>query len=268
MDRFAVFGHPVAHSASPRLHAAFARQTGQTLGYDKRDIEPGDFARAVADFFAGGGRGANVTLPFKQAALKLADRATDRARRAGAVNTLWQGADGRLMGDNTDGAGFMRDLTVNRHVELAGARILLLGAGGAARGVLGPLIDRNPARLHIANRTQKRALALAHAQAGVTASDLSAWPTEQFDLVINATAAGHGGRAVLPPRDRLAPGSIGYDLNYGEAAAPFLEAARERGIRPVFDGWGMLVEQAAEAFYLWRGARPETASLLAAGPFG
>ncbi|HET7370373.1 MAG TPA: shikimate dehydrogenase [Gammaproteobacteria bacterium] len=262
-DRYALFGNPVAHSVSPRLHAAFAAQTGQHLHYEKREIAPVDFAAAVDAFFAGGGKGLNITLPFKGDACACASRLTIRAREARAVNTLWQDVDLTLVGDNTDGVGFIRDLTVNHRFSVAGRTVLLLGAGGAARGVLGPLLEQGPARLHVANRTAARAVELAGLYGdNVTGGGLDDWPDERFGLIVNATAAGHAGTVAVPPAERLSGGCVCYDLSYGAAAEPFLAWARTRDTALALDGWGMLVEQAAESFYLWRGIRPETTELL------
>jgi shikimate dehydrogenase len=259
-DRYAVFGHPIAHSKSPQIHAAFARQTGQDMTYEAILAPKDGFAASVAQFIATGGRGANVTVPFKEEAFRLASRLSPRAERAGAVNTLVFG-DG-ILGDNTDGAGLVADLTRNLHCTLAGRRILLLGAGGAARGVIEPLLDQQPAALVIANRTVGRAQELADLFGrGVSACGLDA-PDAPFDLVINATAASLAGE--LPP---LSPrvftaDTLAYDMMYGRDT-PFLAFARSHGAATA-DGLGMLVEQAAEAFWLWRGVRPDTAPVIAA----
>ncbi|HET7570259.1 MAG TPA: shikimate dehydrogenase [Gammaproteobacteria bacterium] len=264
-DRYALFGHPVAHSVSPQIHAAFAQQAGQNLRYEKREIPLDGFAAAVADFFAGGGKGVNATLPFKGEAFACAGRITPRAEAASAVNTLWPADDGTLVGDNTDGVGFVRDLTINKGIAVTGKTVLLMGAGGAARGVLRPLLELAPARLHIANRTAARATELAE-DPNVTGGGFDDWPDLRFDLIINATAAGHGGSAIAPPPTLLAPGCACYDLSYGDAAVPFLEWARRQGVARTLDGWGMLVEQAAESFFLWRGVKPDTGAVIAAGP--
>jgi shikimate dehydrogenase len=260
-DRYAVFGHPIAHSKSPQIHAAFARQTGQDMRYEAILAPLDGFADSVAAFIAAGGRGANVTVPFKEEAFRLASRQSPRAQRAGAANTLSFDADG-ILGDNTDGAGLVADLTRNLGFALAGKRILLLGAGGAARGVIEPLLDQQPAELVIANRTVSRAEELAELFGhGVRACGFDAADTP-FDVVINATAASLAGD--LPP---LSPrvftsDTLAYDMMYGRDT-PFLTFARTRGARTA-DGLGMLVEQAAEAFYLWRGVRPDTAPVIAA----
>ncbi len=260
-DRYAVFGHPIAHSKSPQIHTAFARQTGQDMRYEAIPAPLDGFAESVAAFIAAGGRGANVTVPFKEEAFRLASRLSPRAQRAGAVNTLSFDADG-ILGDNTDGAGLVADLTRNLNCALAGKRILLLGAGGAARGVIEPLLDQQPAALVIANRTVSRAEELADLFGrGVHACGFDAVDTP-FDLVINATAASLAGD--LPP---LSPrvftaDTLAYDMMYGRDT-PFLNFARTHGARTA-DGLGMLVEQAAEAFCLWRGVRPDTAPVIAA----
>jgi shikimate dehydrogenase len=260
-DRYAVFGHPIAHSKSPQIHAAFARQTGQDMTYEAILAPKDGFASSVAAFVAAGGRGANVTVPFKEEAYRLADRLSSRAQRAGAVNTLSFETEG-IVGDNTDGAGLVADLTRNQHCALAGRRILLLGAGGAARGVIEPLLDQQPAALVIANRTVSRAQDLAELfDRGVRACGFDGLDSP-FDLVINATAASLAGE--LPPLSpRLfTPDTLAYDMMYGRDT-PFLAFARAHGAATA-DGLGMLVEQAAEAFYLWRGARPHTAPVIAA----
>ncbi|MCA1926355.1 MAG: shikimate dehydrogenase [Thiobacillus sp.] len=260
IDRYAVFGHPIAHSKSPQIHAAFARQTGETLSYEAILAPLDGFAASLADFMAHGGRGANVTVPFKEEAFRLAAARTPRASLAGAVNTLLlDGAD--ITGDNTDGAGLVADLTRNLRVELAGARILLLGAGGAARGVIGPLLDAGVAHLVVANRTVDKAVALAALFDGRVSGTGFAEPDTAFDAVINATSASLAGD--LPPVSRaiFSPRTLAYDMMYGRDT-PFLALARECGAATA-DGLGMLVEQAAEAFYVWRGVRPDTAPVIA-----
>lgn len=258
-DRYAVFGHPIAHSKSPQIHAAFARQTWQDMTYEAILAPLDGFAESVDAFVAAGGRGANVTVPFKEEAYRLARRLSPRAERAGAVNTLL--FDDGILGDNTDGAGLVADLTRNLGCALAGKRILLAGAGGAARGVIEPLLDQSPAEFVIANRTVSRAQELAWLFGrGVVACGFDAVDAP-FDLVINATAASLAGE--LPP---LSPrlftaGTLAYDMMYGRDT-PFLAFARMHGATTA-DGLGMLVEQAAEAFWLWRGVRPDTAPVIA-----
>ncbi len=259
-DRYAVFGHPIAHSKSPQIHAAFARQTGQDMSYEAILAPLDGFAASVEAFFAAGGRGANVTVPFKEEAFRLASRLSPRAQRAGAVNTLVFDADG-ILGDNTDGAGLVADLTRNLQRTLTGRRILLLGAGGAARGVIEPLLDQQPAALVIANRTVGRAQELAALfDRGIHACGFDGVDTP-FDVVINATAASLAGE--LPPLSPqiFTPDTLAYDMMYGRDT-PFLAFARAHGAATA-DGLGMLVEQAAEAFHLWRGVRPNTAPVIA-----
>ena len=268
MDRYAVIGNPIAHSKSPQIHAAFARQTGQELSYEALLAPVDGFAQTVADFRAHGGRGLNVTVPFKLEAFALAERHTARAQAAGAVNTLAFGADG-ILGDNTDGAGLVRDLSANLDFALAGRRILLLGAGGATRGVLLPLLDTRPTRLTIANRTVAKADALAAlfaARAGDTVLDacgFDALAGRRFDLVINATAASLADELPPLPPGLYAEGALAYDMMYARAPTRFMRAALADGAARVADGLGMLVEQAAESFTLWRGVRPDSAPVLA-----
>ncbi len=267
-DRYAVFGNPVAHSRSPEIHARFAAQTGQAVVYD-RILAPRDgFVAALDEFQRAGGRGCNVTLPFKGVAFELADTRSERAARARAVNTLRFEADGTRFGDNTDGVGLLRDLVVNHGLRLEGRRLLLLGAGGAARGILAPLLAERPARLIIANRTAERAVELAASFTdlgpvsgggfGVLAGEAP------FDLILNATAAGVAGETPALPETVLAKGGWCYDLYYAAEPTPFLRWAAAHGAARALDGLGMLVEQAAESFYLWRGVRPETAPVIEA----
>jgi shikimate dehydrogenase len=258
-DRYAVFGHPIAHSKSPQIHAAFARQTGQDMTYEAILAPLDGFADGVTAFIAAGGRGANVTVPFKEQAFRLADRLSPRAQRAGAVNTLV--FDGGILGDNTDGAGLVADLTRNLNRALAGQRILLLGAGGAARGVIEPLLEQHPAALVIANRTVSRAQDLADLFGhGIRACgfDDAGGP---FDVVINATAASLTGELPALPSAVFTANTLAYDMMYGRDT-PFLSFARRHGAATA-DGLGMLVEQAAEAFCVWRGVRPDTAPVIA-----
>ena len=264
-DRYAVIGHPVAHSRSPRIHALFAQSVGHAIEYGLILGEPGHFREAVDRFRAAGGRGVNVTVPFKLDAFELASERTGRATQAGAVNTLaFDGA--RVIGDNTDGAGLVRDIVRNRGFAIAGKRVLLMGAGGAARGVVLPLLDEQPASLAIANRTAAKAQALAERFAthviGVRGGGYDAFASERFDLVINATSASLAGQLPALPEHAFAPEALAYDMVYGEAARPFLMHALGLGASAAADGLGMLVEQAAESFWLWRGVRPPTAPVL------
>lgn len=265
MDRYGVFGNPIGHSKSPLIHRLFAAQTGEALSYEPLLAPLGDFAGFARAFFAEG-RGGNVTVPFKEEAFRLADELSERARRAGAVNTLKKLDDGRLLGDNTDGAGLVRDLTINAGLDLNDARILLLGAGGAVRGVLEPLLGQSPQALVIANRTVAKAEQLAHefARLGPVAASGFDWLSEPVDLIINGTSASLAGE--LPPLDAslIRPGhTVCYDMMYGKEPTAFNRWAVEHGAARCIDGLGMLVEQAAEAFFLWRGVRPDSAPVLA-----
>ena len=270
-DRYAVIGHPIAHSKSPFIHGLFAQATGQDMVYEAIDggAEPGGFERALAAFRAAGGRGMNVTLPFKLAALAVADSASEDARLAGAANTLsFEG--GRIEARNTDGIGLVRDIEVNLGLPLAGRRVLLLGAGGATRGAVRPIARAGAARIVIANRTADKAETLAVELAphlgGVplVGCGLAALGTQgAFDVVINATSASLDGQAPAVPAGAFAPGALAYDMVYGKGLTPFLRLARQAGCARVADGVGMLVEQAAEAFAWWRGVRPDTREALA-----
>ncbi len=268
-DRYAVLGNPVAHSRSPDIHAAFARQTGQDLEYGRVLCPLHGFEAAVREFAAGGGRGCNVTVPFKFEAPRLAARCSDRARLAGAANTLRFDAAG-WFADNTDGIGLVRDIEHGAGVPLAGRRVLRVGAGGAGAGVRGPLLAARPAEVVVANRTPDRARALvaSHASAArehgvrLAASGLER-PGDDFDVVLNASASSlHGQPSPVPP-GVLGTGALAVDLMYGAAAAPFLSWAQAAGAT-ARDGLGMLVEQAAESFFVWRGVRPLTAPVLLA----
>ena len=265
-DRYAVIGNPVAHSKSPLIHAEFARQTGEALVYEKLHAELPAFEEVVKRFGEEGGRGLNVTVPFKHRAYELSTRRSERATQAGAVNTLSFDGPG-IAGDNTDGAGLVRDLTENLGCAIAGRRVLLLGAGGASYGVCGPLLDERPAALVIANRTPTKAAELARRFAArypasvIEGGGYDALAGRAFDIVVNATSAGLSGE--MPPLDAgaFAPGALAYDMVYGRAT-PFLDLAAGAGARTA-DGLGMLVEQAAESFRIWRGVRPQTAPVIA-----
>jgi shikimate dehydrogenase len=264
-DRYCVLGNPVAHSRSPVIHAQFAAQCGQDMSYEAVLAPVDGFAATVAQFVAAGGKGANVTVPFKEEAFRLSTRRSARAERAGAVNTLVFGEAG-IFGDNTDGAGLVRDIEANLGVALASKRILLLGAGGAARGVIDPLLACCPASLFIANRNADKAEALGREfsnLAVVDAGNFAKTAGHCFDIVINATSASLSGTSLSLPAEIYAPGSLAYDMMYGKGETPFLAQARQQGAALLADGLGMLVEQAAEAFLVWRGVRPETAPVLA-----
>ena len=267
MDRYVVAGNPVEHSQSPFIHTEFARRTGQALDYGRLLVPTGGFADAVRALAGGGAKGCNITVPFKFEAFGLAARHTERATLAQAANVLRFDAQGWLA-DNTDGAGLVDDIERNAKVSLAGARVLLIGAGGAASGALGPLLAALPAELVLANRTLAKAQALVDRHRTVVGGALLRASTlegcgRDFDVVINASASSLQGASVPVSPVVLAPGALALDMMYGVAARQFLEWAEEHGARGR-DGLGMLVEQAAAAFALWRGVRPETAAVLAA----
>jgi shikimate dehydrogenase len=261
-DRYAVIGHPVAHSKSPQIHAAFARATAQDLSYERLLAPLDAFSATVAAFRAAGGRGANVTLPFKGEAFEICDETSPRAASAGAVNTL-RFDNGAIYGDNTDGIGLTRDIISNLAIELRGKRVLVLGAGGAARGVIPSLLDERPALLMVANRTLSRAKDLERKFKGaLIACSLPALGGRSFDVVINATSASLAGEVPELPVGLFAPAALAYDMVYGDIETPFMRLARDAGAAYCADGLGMLVEQAAESFFLWRGVRPATGRVL------
>jgi shikimate dehydrogenase len=261
-DQYAVIGNPVAHSKSPQIHAEFARHTGQDLTYERLLAPTHAFIETASAFRARGGRGLNVTLPFKGEAFRFATQLSERARAAQAVNTLkFEG--NAISGDNTDGAGLVNDLARNFGYAVAGRRVLLLGAGGAARGVIKPLLEQEPARLVLANRTLGKAQLLAQSfGGGLEAGTYAALAGRQFDLVVNATSASLAGELPPLPPGVFAPGALAYDMVYGSDDTPFLGFARGEGAAALADGLGMLVEQAAESFFFWRGLRPDTAPVL------
>lgn len=264
-DRYAVIGFPVAHSYSPVIHAQFAAQTGERLVYERLEAVPGEFARRMEEFFSGGGCGLNVTRPHKLEAFRAAHELTPRARLACAVNTLSSLGKGRLQGDNTDGAGLVTDLQCNEGTFIAGRRLLVLGAGGAARGIAGPLLVERPAELVIANRNPQTAIQLAahFAEHGVVRGcGYDELAGASFDMVINTTAASVPEDVPPVPMSSLHENTLCYDLAYGQNPTPFAQWASERRMKRVRKGWGMLVEQAAESFFVWRGVRPDTAPVL------
>lgn len=265
-DRYAVMGYPVAHSRSPVIHRLFALQTHQHIQYDMIAVPPGELAAATQQFKVDGGKGLNITAPHKGDAALLADELSERARIAGAVNTLRFG-DGQVFGDNTDGVGLLMDLTHNQELELEGANILILGAGGATRGILGPLVEAGPASVMIANRTVPKAEVLAthfSDNVPVTACRFKDVPRDvEYDLIINATSAGLKGAIPPYPKWAVSAGTVCYDLSYGLSPTPFSVWAEKHGAERSLMGWGMLVEQAAESFELWRGVRPNTDAVLA-----
>lgn len=268
MDRYAVVGNPVGHSLSPRIHASFAEQTAQALSYDAIELPLDGFVDGIRDLQRQGYAGVNVTVPFKREAWELCASLSSRAEQAGAVNTLSLHSDGSVAGDNTDGIGLVRDLMNNLGVEITHRDVLLLGAGGAVRGVLGPLLEQTPTSLTLANRTSEKAQALARDFAdrgNIQAIGFDHLVDRHFDLVINGTAAGLGNAVPAIPESTVDSSTICYDMMYniGEDTA-FVDWALSQGASRAFDGLGMLVEQAAEAFRIWRGLRPDTAAVIAA----
>lgn len=267
-DRYGLIGHPVAQSLSPYIHGRFARQTDQAMSYEAINCVSARLAHTISAFFAGGGLGLNVTSPHKKAAFRLADKLGKRARLAGAVNTLKVEKNGEILGDNTDGTGLVRDLSRNLGLKLKDTRVLVIGAGGAARGIVGPLLAEHPGTLTIANRTHANAMSLAQNLAGqgnVLTCRLQELSND-YDVVINATSAGL--RNATPNMDSTAiRNAVCYDLMYGKVDTQFMKWAHRHGARSVHDGWGMLVEQAADAFSIWRGVRPDTTTLIAHRPF-
>lgn len=263
IDQYAVFGSPINHSKSPIIHQLFAEQTAQNLAYTAQEVRPENFTQVVTEFFAKDGKGLNCTVPLKELAWQFATEKTDRANSAKAVNTLIKQTDGSILGDNTDGIGLVRDLKLNHHIELKGKRILILGAGGATRGIILPLLDEKPDSLVVANRTTEKAWQLAvefnHSFLGCGFDNLHEPP---FDLILNATSASLNGE--LPPisENLLAKNGVCYDLAYANKPTAFVEWGRAQNARKSLDGLGMLVEQAAEAFFLWRNVRPQTQPVI------
>ncbi|WP_311063408.1 shikimate dehydrogenase [Halomonas sp. DWK9] len=260
-DRYCVFGNPIAHSKSPLIHGEFAAQAQQAMTYTAELAPVEGFASAWRDFVASGGRGANVTVPFKSDAFALCDTLSHRAKRAQAVNTLIIGSNGRTYGDTTDGVGLVRDLAYHR-VPLAGKRVLVLGAGGAVRGILEPLLAEQPSQVVVANRTAEKAAQLADAFTDLGSIQGGGFDSVEgpFDVVINGTSASLAGELPPLPDALFADGAWAYDMMYGQEPTVFLQWAGPRGAK-LLDGLGMLVEQAAESFFLWRNVRPETASV-------
>lgn len=268
-DQYAVFGNPIAHSKSPLIHAAFAQQTAQDMVYDRQLVDADKFADTAREFFAGGGCGLNITVPFKLDAYAFADQLSERAQQAGAVNTLKKMPDGKIFGDNTDGVGMLRDITINLGWSVADKRVLVLGAGGAVRGVIAPLLAEKPQRIVIANRTLTKAEELVQLfNTGASAMDAKILRASSlqiharpFDIVINGTSASLGGEMPDLAPAILNSGACCYDMMYGKELTPFLQWAQQHGAQ-VADGLGMLVEQAAESFFLWRGVRPQTTAVM------
>lgn len=264
-DRYAVLGNPIAHSRSPQIHTAFARQTAQDMTYGAILVEPGALEETIQTFQSQGGKGLNITLPYKHAAWQLVPQCSPRAQRARAINTVTMTEDGSLTGENTDGTGLVRDLLQNHGGQIAGQRVLLLGAGGAASGVMEALLAERPAILVIANRTPAKAadLAARHDSFGtVLGGGYELLEDRSFHLVINATASSLQGEVPPLPEDILCPGGWLYDMVYSHEPTAFMQWGRRQGAARALDGLGMLLEQAAEAFFLWRGIRPRTAPLF------
>ena len=267
IDRYAVFGNPIEHSKSPFIHARFAEQTGQQLIYTAERVDVGDFNNAVARFAENNGKGLNITVPFKQDAWQLATQRSERAERAGAVNTLVINGTGDYFGDNTDGVGLVRDLVRNHKLDLEGKRILIVGAGGAVRGVIEPLLASRPASLTIANRTGEKALQLAEdfSDLGIIRGQgLDEFGTDSYDIIINGTSASLSGELPSLPASLVNENTFCYDMMYANEPTAFMHWAMQQGAKRVVDGKGMLVEQAAESFRIWRGCEPETAPVIEA----
>lgn len=267
MDRYAVVGYPVKHSRSPFIHAMFAKQCGQSLTYQLMEVPPEHFDAEIKRFFDEGGKGLNITVPHKQTAFQLVKFKTPRAEFAGAVNTILKLQDGELMGDNTDGVGLINDLKNNLKAQLKDKRILLLGAGGATRGVIAPLLQQHPDLLVIANRNVERAAQLAeefHSLGDIKGIGFADIETTPFDLIINATSASLQGEMPMLPEGIVSDRTLCYDMAYGQDETVFTRWAKQRGAAQAVQGWGMLVEQAAEAFFLWRGVHPDTTPVLIA----
>jgi len=265
IDRYGVMGYPVSHSRSPVIHRLFALQTGQHMQYELLQVTPERLETAIREFQRTGGKGLNITLPHKQAVMRLVDHASERASIAAAANTLTF-RQAEIHADNTDGIGLLRDLAVNLELQLEGANILILGAGGATRGIVGPLLEMQPACLRIANRTVDKAEAIAERfreMGQIAVCSFTAVPVgDPYDLVINATSAGVRGETPPYPATAISSRSFCYDLSYGLTPTPFSVWARKQGAAQSVMGWGMLVEQAAESFQIWRGVRPDTAPVL------
>ncbi|MCW8930476.1 MAG: shikimate dehydrogenase [Gammaproteobacteria bacterium] len=269
-DLYAVMGNPINHSKSPQIHTAFALETGQKLEYTAIHVDVGGFNQAVSHFQGHGGKGLNVTVPFKLDAWKLADTLTDRAKRAGAVNTLVLNKNGEIVGDNTDGVGLVNDIVDHLGWEISQKRVLILGAGGASRGVIGPILDKKPLTLSIVNRTASKAIELARLFSdmkdketqSIDAGGYESLTDQQFDLVINATAASLHGEVPPLPDNLLAPDGYCYDMMYAAQPTAFMQWAAQHGVTNISDGLGMLVGQAAESFNIWRGIRPSVAPVI------
>jgi len=264
IDRYAVIGNPIAHSKSPLIHTEFARQTAQQLTYSAELVELGGVKAFVKSFTENNGKGLNVTVPFKQDAFELATELSGRAQRAGAVNTLTL-KDNIIFGDTTDGVGLLNDLTQNHQLNIKNKHILIVGAGGAVRGVLEPLLLESPASLVIANRTVSRAQQLAEdfsSFGNISACEFSELKNKQFDIIINGTSASLSGELPPLPENLFSKNACAYDMMYAKEPTVFMQWSKQQGAKLILDGLGMLVEQAAESFYIWRGVRPETRDVI------
>lgn len=265
MRRFAVLGNPIAHSKSPEIHHAFAASLNHEIDYSRILVEPGDFNAVVTEFFSAGGIGLNVTAPFKGDAFEIAEVRTDAAVDAKAANTLWRDGDGRVCAHTTDGSGILRDLEHNLGWAIEARKILLLGAGGAMRGILGPLCERNPTAIHIANRTESRASELAHSfgdRGSLTVGGLDEIPDRPWDLIINGLSSGWDGSFPDLAINQMSSNTAAYDLIYSNQDTPFMAWARAKRLSRVKDGLGMLIEQAADSYDIWQGQRPETGGVF------
>ncbi len=265
IDRYAVFGNPIAHSKSPRIHTLFAQQTNQNIRYTAELAETDQFEKRVREFLHSNGKGLNITVPFKENAWSFADSHSARALRAGAVNTLLLQDDGKVYGDTTDGVGLARDLDQNHNIRIKDKNILIIGAGGAVRGVLEALLDHHPASLIIANRTKHKAVELAQGftdLGNIQGCGLDELDDKTFDLIINGTSASLHGELPPIPETVFAAGASSYDMMYSKEATPFMKWSASHGAEKTFDGLGMLVEQAAESFYIWRGVKPQTQAVI------
>jgi shikimate dehydrogenase len=262
VDRYAVIGNPIEHSKSPEIHLLFADQTGENITYEKILADEDKFSQTVTEFFTEGGKGLNVTVPFKNAAYEFVDELSDYAEHAGAVNTIRINEDGKYIGENTDGIGLLRDLKKTLRIQIENKKILIVGAGGATQGIVEPLLNEKPSELIIANRTVQKADVIAKqfiTFGNVKSSSLSNIPKQSYDLILHATSAGLQGSHVELAKEIIGPNTYCYDLLYSDQDTPFMQWAKQLDAKNVIDGFGMLLEQAAEAFYLWRGKRPDTA---------
>ncbi len=264
-DCYAVFGHPIKHSKSPKIHQLFAEETQQSIVYDAQDVTAEQFTNVANGFFANGGKGLNCTLPLKELAWRFADHLSERAQLSKAVNTLALQRDGTILGDNTDGHGLITDLVTNHDITLSGKRILILGAGGASRGIIVPILEQSPLSLTLANRTVEKAANLADefkTKGSITGCGFDQVQSNTYDVIINATSASLTDEIPPMPKEILADKGCCYDLAYSNKPTAFVRWGLENNALKSLDGLGMLVEQAAEAFFIWRGVRPKTRPVI------